>query len=72
MLRSLPSISFMSSASLVGVILTCLFSGCTGANHPERVVSSTGSSLFSSIQGHYVADDGITQFRARGPHRCRR
>ena len=67
MLRSLPSISFMSSASLVGVILTCLFSGCTGANHPERVVSSTGSSLFSSIQGHYVADDGITQFRARGP-----
>jgi hypothetical protein len=47
--------------------LACLMSGCTGANHPERVLNSTGSGLLSSIQGHYVADDGITQFRSRGP-----
>ena len=66
MLRPLSSISFMSSASLITLIL-CGLLGCTGANHPERVASSTGSALFSSIQGHYVADDGITQFRSRGP-----
>ena len=65
--RSLPSISFMFPASLVVLVLTGLMSGCTGANHPERVAESTGSSLFSSLRGYYQADDGITQFRSRGP-----
>lgn len=67
MLRSFSSISFMTSVSLLAMILCGMISGCTGANHPERVVNSTGSSLLASIQGHYVSDDGITQFRSRGP-----
>jgi hypothetical protein len=57
----------MPVASLLAMVLSCLMSGCTGANHPERVLNSTSSGLLSSIQGHYVADDGITQFRSRGP-----
>ena len=67
MLRDLPSTPFMPLASSMGLILCGLMSGCTGANHPERVVDSTGSSLLAGLQGHYVADDGITQFRSRGP-----
>ncbi len=67
MLRDLPSTPFMPLASSLVLILCGLMSGCTGANHPERVVDSTGSSLLAGLQGHYVADDGITQFRSRGP-----
>lgn len=40
---------------------------CTGPNHPSRIGESTVRSVSTSTQGHAELDDGVVQFRSRGP-----
>lgn len=58
--------SWLLGISGLALITSSILVGCTGANHPERVGSSTFQSLRTKAQGHATFADGLVQFRAQG------